>query len=121
MVIGRRLDVECGDECKVILEFLVAFLESFLYLNRHRVAHDVELVLGDIVNDCTVYSVVDHVAGELLAETTLELAERYMTLAETGDDVGAANLFELLGHIVLIVVLCDGYRETKLYGRDLFL
>ena len=83
--------------------------------------HDMELVLGDIVDDCAIYGVVDDVAGHLLAETALELAEGNMALAETGQLMCAANLLELFGDIVLIVVLAQGHGEAQLYGRKLFL
>ncbi len=121
MVVGGGLDVELGDEREVILELLVAFLKCFLNLYGQGMTHYVELVFGDEVDNGAIYSVVDYVAGHLLAETTLEFTEGHVAFAETGYCMGAANLLDFLGHFVLIVILCDGYRETKLHGREFFL
>ena len=116
-----KFDVKLGDEGEVILEFLIAFLECFLDFNRYRVTHHRELVFRNVVDNCTIDNVVDYIAGELLAEAALQLAERNVAFAESGNNVGAAKLFELFSHLVFIIVFVNRYRQTHVYGRNLIL
>ncbi len=116
VVLLAEVDVELGNEGEVIFEFLVTFLEGFLDFNGHGVAHDGKIVFSDVVNDGAVYGVVDDIACHLLAETALEFAEGDVALAESGDDVGAAELLEFFGYFILIVIFFDRHGETNVHG-----
>ena len=116
-----ELDVESGSEGEVIFKSEVAlvFEIEFDHFNGHGVAEHFKLVVVDIIDDCLVDGLVDHVAGNLLAKSALEVGHRYVSLAEAGDGVGLAYLLEVFFYFSFIVGGGDLYSESTTYFRRL--